>query len=148
MVDPLDDAADFQKAFWATKRVMARASERAFKRHGIGSGEQFILQTLWEQDGLTPGEVAHSLSLSVPTVTRAASRLEAADLVNRVAHETDGRLVRLRLTEQGKRIKRAVDRERRGLSAKALQSLSPSERELLVDLLNRIRQDLSRYLED
>lgn len=147
-MNPLRDAADFQKAFWATKRVMAQASERAFKRHGIGSGEQFILQTLWEQDGLTPGEVARLLSLAVPTVTRAATRLETAGLIHRTAHESDGRLVRLQLTEQGKRIRRAVDRERRTLSSKALQSLSQSERELLVELLGRIRQDLIRHLDD
>ena len=52
---------DFQAAFWATKRAIALAAEAAYNRHGVRSGQQFILRCLWYRDGQTPGEVLGKL---------------------------------------------------------------------------------------
>src|SRR6202042_2220686 len=49
----------------------------AFSRHGVHEGQQFILRLLWAEDGQTPGEIARRLGLATPTVTRAATRMEA-----------------------------------------------------------------------
>ena len=128
---------DFQAAFWAAKRAMATASEAAFGRHGVRAGQQYILLTLWEEDCLPPGEVARRLGLSTPTVTRAATRMEAAGLLARRPHPTDRRLVRLCLTDRGRSLRQAIDREMSDLTERALGSLDPSE-----------RADLVRYLTD
>ncbi|MBO0703191.1 MAG: MarR family transcriptional regulator, partial [Candidatus Dormibacteraeota bacterium] len=88
-----DPTRDFQPVFWAAKRALAQASARAFSRHGIHNGQQYVLQCLWEEDGLTPGEVARRLDLATPTVTRAARRMEATGVLSRRPHERDGRLV-------------------------------------------------------
>ncbi len=50
-----DPAAAFQPAFWSAKRVLARASATAFARHGVHEGQQYLLRTLWDEDGLAPG---------------------------------------------------------------------------------------------
>src|ERR1700745_1227664 len=79
-------APDFQTAFWATKHALAAATAAAFSRHGVHQGQQFILRQLWAEDGQTPGEMARRLGLATPTVTRAATRMEAAGLLRREAH--------------------------------------------------------------
>jgi hypothetical protein len=48
---------------------MALASMAAFSRHGVHEGQQFVLSCLWEEDGLTPGEVAKQLRIATSTVT-------------------------------------------------------------------------------
>ena len=92
---------EFQAAFWAAKRAMAEAAEAAFQRHGVRSGQQWILRCLWAEDGLSPGEIARRLDLATPTVTKAATRMEAAGLLTRHGHPADARLVRLCLTDRG-----------------------------------------------
>jgi DNA-binding MarR family transcriptional regulator len=126
---------EFQAAFWATKRAMADAAEAAFRRHGIRAGQQFILQCLWEEDCLSPGVVARRLNLATPTVTRAATRMEAAGLLARRSHPTD---------ERGLALREVVDEEMRRLTERALATLTPGERAQLVRYLTEIRRSLAR----
>jgi DNA-binding MarR family transcriptional regulator len=142
----LDDQRtdDFQTAFWAAKRAMADASEAAFRRHGVRAGQQYILLTLWEEDCLPPGELARRLGLATPTVTRAATRMEAAGLLDRKPHPTDRRLVRLCLTPRGRSLRRAIDGEMSKLTERALGSLGADERAALVRYLTEMQRNLSR----
>jgi MarR family transcriptional regulator, organic hydroperoxide resistance regulator len=138
-----DPTSDFQPVFWATKRVLAHASAAAFSRHGVHNGQQYVLRCLWEEDGLTPGQVAARLDLATPTVTRATARMEAAGLLRREPHERDGRLVRLFLTERGRGLEEVIRREMNQLSERALASLDQSERAALVRSLNNVRHNLT-----
>jgi DNA-binding MarR family transcriptional regulator len=140
---PEDPVNDFQPAFWATKRVLAQASAAAFSRHGVHNGQQYVLRCLWEEDGLTPGEIARRLDLATPTVTRATARMEATGLLRRRPHESDRRLVRLFLTERGRGLEEAIGREMDQLSERALASLDASERKTLVRSLDSIRRNLT-----
>ncbi|MCG5217214.1 MarR family transcriptional regulator [Streptosporangium soli] len=132
-------ADEFQTAFWTAKRAMMTAAETAYNRHGVRSGQQFILQCLWETDGLTPGEIARRLGLATPTVTRAATRMAAAGLLRREPHPTDARLVRLRLTERGHELETVIDQEMSALSERALRTLTPAEREQCIHFLHEIK---------
>jgi DNA-binding MarR family transcriptional regulator len=138
-----DPAVAFQPAFWAAKRVLARASATAFARHGVHEGQQYILLCLWAEDGLAPGELAKRLGLATPTVTRAAARMEAAGLLRRAPHERDRRLVRLFLTDRGRALEMDIGREIDNLSERALASLDRSERAALVRYLDSIRDNLA-----
>jgi MarR family transcriptional regulator, organic hydroperoxide resistance regulator len=138
------DVEDFQTAFWAAKRAMTAASETAFGRHGVRAGQQYILFTLWEEDCLAPGEVARRLDLSTPTVTRAATRMEAAGLLTRKPHPTDRRLVRLCLTPRGRSLQHEIHREMTELTERALGKLKRSERADFVRYLNELRHNLAK----
>jgi len=109
----------------------------------VHSGQQFILECLWDTDGLAPGELAKRLGLSTPTVTRAASRMEAAGLLRREPHPGDARLVRLCLTERGRELEEILGKERQELTGRALRGLPDAEREQLVRLLGTIRANLT-----
>jgi DNA-binding MarR family transcriptional regulator len=138
-----DPTADFLPVFWATKRVLAQASAMAFSRHGIHEGQQYVLQCLWAEDGLTPGEVARRLNLATPTVTRATARMEAVGVLRRQPHDQDRRLVRLFLTERGRALEEVIEREMRQLGERALASLDHSRRAELVSALRSVRDSLS-----
>lgn len=135
---------EFQTAFWGAKRAMAVAAEAAYNRHGVRSGQQFILQCLWETDGLTPGEIARRLELATPTVTRAATRMEAAGLLRRSPHPTDARLVRLVLTDRGRELESVIAAEMHKLSEKALRGFGPAERKQLLRFLREIRVNVGK----
>lgn len=139
-----DPTRDFPPVFWAAKRAMAHASARAFAAHGVHEGQQYVLQCLWKEDGLTPGEVARRLGLATPTVTRATARMEAAGLLHRVPHDRDGRLVRLVLTDRGRTLEQVIGREIDRVGERALTGLDASERAALVGALNRVRRNLDQ----
>src|ERR1700761_9660642 len=125
--DP-DQLADFEEAFRLAKHALGHASIGVFARHGVYEGQQFVLRLLWRQDGLTPGQIARQLGLATPTVTRAATRMEAAGLLRREPHPTDGRLVRLVLTGRGRELERVIVPEMRALAEQALAGFSTEER--------------------
>lgn len=134
----------FQVAFWTTKRAMAEAADAAYRRHGVREGQQFILMALWDEDGLTPGELAHRLGLATPTVTKATNRMEVAGLVVRRPHPRDRRLVRIHLTERGAALQKDLDAEMHALSERVLAEFTEAERTQLVEYLERLYRTLRR----
>jgi DNA-binding MarR family transcriptional regulator len=137
------ESEDFQTAFWAAKHALSAAAATAFSRHDVYEGQRFILRCLWEEDGLAPGEVAKRLELATPTVTRAATRMEAAGLIRREPHPSDGRLVRLMLTDRGRSLEQVIAAETDQLTARALATFSPAERVELIRALTDIRHNLA-----
>lgn len=149
MIDSSSQAAgdgasdDFQTAFWSAKHALALATAAAFARHGVHEGQQFVLRCLWQEDGLSPGEIARRLGLATPTVTRAAIRMEAAGLLRRAPHPHDGRMIRLLLTDRGRSLEKDVDAEITRVTERALAGLSPVDRDTLTRALKTIRRNLS-----
>jgi DNA-binding MarR family transcriptional regulator len=133
---------DFQTAFWGTKHALSAATAAAFSRHGVHEGQQFILRLLWAEDGQAPGEIARRLGLATPTVTRAATRMEAAGLLRREPHPDDRRLVRLVLTERGRSLEHVIGAETDKLTERALATFGQAEREALIRALTAIRRNL------
>src|SRR5262245_9951217 len=133
---------DFQSAFWSAKRAMAGAGEVAYRRHGVHAGQQFILRLLWREDGLTPGQIARRLDLATPTVTKMTTRMAAAGLVERRPHPTDRRLVRICLTDRGRALEVVIDGEMQRVTERALRTLAPADRALLVRFLGEIHRNL------
>jgi DNA-binding MarR family transcriptional regulator len=133
---------DFQTAFWGTKHALSAATAAAFSQHGVHEGQQFILRLLWAEDGQAPGEIARRLGLATPTVTRAATRMEAAGLLRREPHPDDRRLVRLVLTERGRSLEDVIGAETDKLTERALATFGPAEREALIRALTAIRRNL------
>ena len=138
-----DQLADFEEAFRLAKHALGHASIGVFARHGVYEGQQFVLRRLWRQDGLTPGQIAKQLGLATPTVTRAATRMEAAGLLRREPHPTDGRLVRLVLTARGRELEQVIGPEMRTLTEQTLAGFSAEERSELIRALRRMAANLS-----
>lgn len=123
-------------------RRLKSAAQRRLARHGVHSGQQFILGCLWEQDGLTPGEIASLTNVEAPTVTRAVRRMVSSGLLRVDPDQRDGRRVRVWLTGKGDRLRTVIPALTLGLEDDALALLSPAERKTLGDLLDRVAKAL------
>jgi MarR family transcriptional regulator, organic hydroperoxide resistance regulator len=134
---------DFDDAFRLAKHALAHASIAVFARHGVYEGQQFVLRRLWREDGLTPGQIARQLGLATPTVTKAATRMEAAGLLRREPHPSDGRLVRLWLTPRGRELEQIIGPEMYKLTERTLAGFSEAERAELIRALRRMARNLS-----
>jgi MarR family transcriptional regulator, organic hydroperoxide resistance regulator len=124
--------------FTRASKLMRAAADGAMSRHGVRVGQNVILELLWIRDGQTPGEVASALGIATPTVVRTAERMQAAGLLTRRPHETDGRLVRLWLTPHGQELQPVIEQERAHLTDRALAELDVDERDALTRALTKI----------
>ena len=99
------------------------------------------LSTIERHGPLAPSELARLEGVQRPTVTRAAARLVADGLVERLRDERDARAARLRATPEGRRVLAALRRRKTAYLARRLERLDPEERAILAqagDLLERM----------
>jgi MarR family transcriptional regulator for hemolysin len=134
--------SDFLPLFTRASKLMRGAADDAMRRHGVRVGQNLVLAALWDEDGLTPGEVAERLGVRTPTIVKMATRMEASGLVERRRDAKDARLVRLDLTAKGRRLQRAVERELRALEAVALADVSDRDRRAVENALAKIVRNL------
>lgn len=137
-----DEMRAFRDVFRRASRVARSRSDEALAEHGVRVGQQFVLEALWREDGLTPGELARLVGVERPTIVRGIGRMEAAGLVARRDDPEDGRLVRVFLTDRGRELETILPEAEGKVIEVALSDLSPEERQQLTHLLSRVVENL------
>jgi DNA-binding MarR family transcriptional regulator len=124
--------------FTQAAKLLREAADDAMSKHGVRVGQHIVLSALWEQDGLTPGEIARRLGVATPTVVNTATRMEEAGLLTRQPDPADARLVRLQLTPAGRQSRKPVRAARSALERHATATLTAGELESLRSGLRKI----------
>jgi DNA-binding MarR family transcriptional regulator len=107
-------------AFWRMKR--------AFEREvGISAATWFVLTMLIDEDGISQGEVGHRFEVDPSRITRLAQRLEKEGLLRRERDPEDNRVVRLHVTEEGRRLIESHQERRRGFEERMRQDFNQEQ---------------------
>jgi DNA-binding MarR family transcriptional regulator len=88
-------------------RLFERGLATVFAQYNINGGEFDVLATLrrvGRDEGLSASSLADRCMLSSAAMTNRLDRLEATGLVRRRADAVDGRVVRISLTDTGRRL--------------------------------------------
>jgi DNA-binding MarR family transcriptional regulator len=126
-------AVDVLAAVSAIRRVARRAARSAWPAEPLPSAQSELLRLAANRPGISVAEAAHELRLAPNTVSTLVGRLTAAGLLDRTRAVSDGRSVRLKLTRKGTgRIAKWRDL-RAELAARALDRLTPADRQTLAD---------------
>ncbi|KZK97080.1 MULTISPECIES: MarR family transcriptional regulator [Pseudovibrio] len=131
----------------AAKAQRARSGAH-LSRIGLHPGQEAVLKVLSETDGKTMSQLALALGVQPPTVTKMVTRLTAQGLVFRRISETDGRLARVFLSEEGRDRILLVDRAWKRLEKEALAGMDDKDRKKLRRLLRQVEKNLSASFED
>lgn len=110
---------------------------------GLHPGQEALLMELWDHDGRTQADLAESLGVEPPTVTKMLQRMEGSDLVDRRPDATDRRAIRVYLTPKGRRLKGRVDKLWAELGSRAFEGLSDRQQSSLRSLLNAVEGNLA-----
>jgi len=94
-----------------------------------------VCNVLHEEGARTISALARELSITVSAVTQIADRLEAADLVERLAGKKDRRTRNLRLTSRGAKVLRFRRQRRVRRALEVLSELSPTDRAKVLEAL-------------
>ena len=83
------------------RRVQRWTEERSAREHGLTAAQAGLLFYLGKHDGAPIGEAAEAVDVAPSAMTGLVDRSARAGLVERRADPTDGRALRLHLTEKG-----------------------------------------------
>ncbi len=133
--------------FWIHRVYQASRNEmyKAFREQGedITPEQWAVLIRLWEQDGRAQTELSEVTFRDAPTMSRIVDGLEKRGLLERRAHESDGRVRVVHLTRAGKGlqkklvpvVERIVQRMVAGIDERALVTTRSTLRAMFENLV-------------
>ena len=121
-------------ALHSTSLLMTKVYKPLLQALGLTYPQYLAMLVLWEQDGLTVGEISHRLLTDPGSLTPLLKRLEAEGLLNRTRSREDERVVLVELTEQGRELQqqaRQVPPCIQAASGRSVERLQELQAELL-----------------
>ena len=138
----LDQQLCFQ--FYAASNLITRLYRPVLNELGLTYPQYLVMLVLWEQDGITVGEICGRLHLDSGTMTPLLKRMEAQGLIERARDPDDERRVRVMLTARGRNLRSRAgavpEIMRGGQNPDELDSL----RHVIGDIVNRLAAMLKR----
>lgn len=113
---------------------------------GLFPGQEQVLTLLAAEDGRSMGDLAAELRVRPPTASKTVARLAAQGLVERLTVNGDGRVVRVVLTEEGRRRAAAVDAIWEELEREVSAGIEGKDRKRLRKLLRKLGQNAGAHL--
>jgi DNA-binding MarR family transcriptional regulator len=111
-------------------------------RIALHPGQEGLLKALSDNYGMSMSDLAATLGVQPPTVTKMISRLAAQDYVERRASAGDGRQAQVFLTERGQRAIAAIDKLWKRIEKDALAGIDDKDRKRLRKLLRQVERNL------
>ena len=118
-----------------------RAGSR-LSRIDLHSGQENLLKALEARDGQSMSDLASTLGVQPPTVTKMISRLAAQDYVERRASKGDGRQAMVFLTERGRKAISSIDKVWKRIEKDALAGIDDKDRKRLRKLLRQVERNV------
>ena len=87
---------------YAAARKVTNLYTPSFRRLGLTYTQYIVFLVLWEEDGLSVGDIGHRLFLDNGTLTPLLKKMEQTGYVRRIRSEEDERIVHVFLTEKGR----------------------------------------------
>jgi DNA-binding MarR family transcriptional regulator len=139
LIDPQtpSDGVELGEDLAARLRVAVTRLNRKLRQQalaGLSPAQASALGTVNRLTDPTLGELAAAEQVQPPTVTRLVTSLESAGLVARETDTLDRRVVRVRITAEGRRTLQRIRSLKNAFLTRRLASLDPAEKALAVDL--------------
>jgi MarR family transcriptional regulator, organic hydroperoxide resistance regulator len=113
----------------------------AFERDvGISPPRYFVLHVLAGEDGISQGGISRLYGVDPSRVTRLAKQLEGEGLIERNRDPEDNRVVRMRLTPEGRRAFELASERIEGFRNRVRRALNEEEHKELRRLLGKLAE--------
>ncbi|HZX04484.1 MarR family winged helix-turn-helix transcriptional regulator [Kribbella sp.] len=129
MTDALTE--DLLAAIGLVRRHLRRSVGRPFPESSLTDSQAELVRTVRRNPGISVAEAAGELGLVANTVSTLVGQLTERGLLQRTPDETDRRVARLTLTDPAREQVEAWRDRRTALVTRALDDLSPADRDAL-----------------
>jgi DNA-binding MarR family transcriptional regulator len=114
-----------------------------FKEDDITPEQWSVLTCLWQQEGVSPKELADLIYKDKPNTNRILEKLQAKGLIRRNLHPTDRRAYQIYLTERGWAIKDKLIAKVTQLQDEVTAGIEQEKVEEMKRLLNHMYTNLN-----
>ena len=128
-----------------TARKVKHYAQTAFSEHNFDlTVDQWIaLKTIYENPDLSNKELAEICGKDQPTLTRILDLMIKKELVERVAHPTDRRSLKIQITQLGSKKIKEISPKVTEFRMQAWQNLNEEDFEHFTRILNTIYDNLT-----
>jgi len=129
---------ELDACFDAMRRVMMGRMAPPPTEIELSPQDGRALMTIADRGPLTMTDFSESLGVPLSTATRMVERLIDKDLAVRSRIEDDRRVVRVGLSDQGKKLNQHFLEQRSEMGRRMLSALTHGEREIFLELMTKI----------
>jgi MarR family transcriptional regulator, organic hydroperoxide resistance regulator len=123
-------------------QLMYRDFLERLEPYGLTPFHYLVLCCLWEEDGLSTSGIADKLKQLGATLTGVVDRMEDRNLVHRERDPDDRRIVRIWLTDEGKRLMKVLPSIGAETINRATEDISEMEQAAVLKILDQIVHNL------
>ena len=113
--------------------------------HGLTTSEGFVLINIDSTEGTPSTKIAPMLGVEAGSLSRIINSLELKNLVRRVPDQTDRRVVRIVLTEEGKVKKQTAKQTVNAFNTEVRKKLNEDELSVFFRVMEKIGQTAERF---
>ncbi len=124
-------------------QLLTRKFTEKLEPYGLTPFHWLVLCCLWQEDGLPTSSIGDKLQQVGGTLTGVLDRMEERGLVRRERDPKDRRIWRIWLTDAGREFETILPPLGVDLREQLMQGISPSEREMFSQILNKAIANLS-----
>jgi len=121
---------------------------RFFRRFDLTVSRYYALLHIGGDPGISFSQLSERMVCDKSNVTRIIKGLESSGYVTRQPHETDGRTLRLYLTEEGTAVYQQATRAHKTYNDTRLHCITDLQHDNLVDGLTRLNEYMRADLTD
>ncbi len=136
----------FESTLMATSKSIRRAYDLLFAEIGLNLSEACLLEYVVEHGPMSQTQVAERIGMGRAPAGTIVDNLSNRSLLRRTPDSTDRRVWLLTATDEGNKLAERIGEVDKGLRTQMRKGLSQVERELLADILIRIRANLANVL--
>jgi DNA-binding MarR family transcriptional regulator len=109
--------------------------QRRLRPYGLTNIQYVVLELLWQNEGLTAGEISTLVKIDKATLSGVLERMAESDWIIREGDKSDRRVFRLYPSGKANRAKEQLIQERKDANEELLAGFTAEERVLLRRLL-------------
>ncbi len=130
---------DLSAGFLANQmaRLFAKGLQQRIRPLGLAPAQFMTLLALWDEDGLTQGELVRRLDVEQATMANTLTRMERDGLIERRTRPDDGRSQSIHLTPRAVALQEPATMAARAQNEAALADFTEDERQALLALMRR-----------
>jgi len=122
----------------AKMEQLEETAKEEFKFNELTLTQMHYLETINHLQNPSITGLAAEMNLTKPTITAIIEKFIEKDLVIKVKSDDDRRSAHLHLTEKGKQINQMHDHAHRILAEAMTKNLSATEKNILIELLDKV----------
>jgi DNA-binding MarR family transcriptional regulator len=121
-------------------RQMARVMKEKISRYNLTNTQFFLLIALYEENGILITALARKVALDKSTLTSLLDRLERDDLIKRIAHPSDRRVIQIYLTPKAEAMREDLIRTYHEVNGYFLSRLTTEELRIFEEILGKLER--------